>query len=714
MINFMCISVLSGSFFPYVARATEGEENSSTVVEKVKDIESSLQSENSEAVEEKSADEFVNNENPKSEVHIESGEEITEQNKETEQFSSDKNLPKEDIESLEVEESDEPESTQQKQLVEESAPVEETFSLKENREKAWEAFTDETAPQKNRLMLFSTRAVSATETFIAEVGTFAQSVAAKNGLYASVMIAQAALESNWGRSSLASYPNYNLFGIKGSYNGQSVRMKTSEWSESKGWYNIYTDFRKYPSFTESFQDNANLLRNGVSYNKSIYSGAWLENTTSYTQATDHLEGIYATDPSYNTKLNTIIEQYDLTRFDNFDSVKSSNKNNYIAVVNYSNPEIYTRPKGMYNARKVSTNSINQGDSLEVKQEMRTQSGVFAKVYKSSGDFLGWINKKDIRVYDSNLGSKSKDYINRITPNFSGIYTKPYNLEGSKKISDSSDYTSKYVQIKQEMKTQSGLYGKAYINNKFVGWILVDELSYDTRLKSIPKNYTATVSANLTGIYTKPFNLEGAQIISNYSSYVGKEINIVQEMKTESGTYGKANYNGSFIGWVKTDEIKAYDTNLNSYPKNYFATISSKSNKIYTKPYNMKGSTVVENAGEYVNKDVQIKQEMKTQSGTYGKAYINNKFIGWVDVKNIKYDTNLDSTQMNYSATIKSKNDSIYTKPKFFKDSSKISNSTRYTNQSVQVKQVMKTAHGVYAKISQNNKVIGWILKEDLK
>ena len=58
------------------------------------------------------------------------------------------------------------------------------------------------------------------------------SLVKKNDLYASVMIAQAILESGAGQSSLSSYPHYNLFGIKGSYAGQSTVMQT--W-EDDGW-----------------------------------------------------------------------------------------------------------------------------------------------------------------------------------------------------------------------------------------------------------------------------------------------------------------------------------------------------------------------------------------------------------------------------------------------------------------------------------------------
>ena len=151
--------------------------------------------------------------------------------------------------------------------------------------------------------------------FINFIGAYAAEVAPKNDLYASVMVAQAALESGFGSSKLSSSPNHNLFGIKGSYQGQTVTMYTSEYSDKGGWIYIPQNFKKYPSHAESLQDNANLLKNGTNWNNGFYSGAWVSNTNSFSDATAWLQGRYATDPSYASKLNRLISDYDLTRFD---------------------------------------------------------------------------------------------------------------------------------------------------------------------------------------------------------------------------------------------------------------------------------------------------------------------------------------------------------------------------------------------------------------
>ncbi|TYK92997.1 N-acetylmuramidase, partial [Streptococcus pyogenes] len=128
-------------------------------------------------------------------------------------------------------------------------------------------------------------------------------------LYASVMIALAILESSNGQSGLSQAPYYNFFGIKGAYYGSSVTMSTWEDDGAGNNYTIDQPFRAYPSIADSLYDYANLL------SSNLYAGARKSNTLSYQDATAALTGLYATDTSYNLKLNNIIETYGLTAYD---------------------------------------------------------------------------------------------------------------------------------------------------------------------------------------------------------------------------------------------------------------------------------------------------------------------------------------------------------------------------------------------------------------
>ncbi|WP_278621022.1 glycoside hydrolase family 73 protein [Weissella koreensis] len=142
--------------------------------------------------------------------------------------------------------------------------------------------------------------------FISRVKTGVKSASTRYNTWGSVMMAQAALESGWGKSDLATQAN-NYFGIKGTYNGQSVTMRTAEYDANGNIYYVDAQFRKYPSPTESMNDNGSLIRNGTSWNHAFYSGSWKENAKSYQAAANALNGKYATDPGYGSKLINIIQ-----------------------------------------------------------------------------------------------------------------------------------------------------------------------------------------------------------------------------------------------------------------------------------------------------------------------------------------------------------------------------------------------------------------------
>lgn len=144
--------------------------------------------------------------------------------------------------------------------------------------------------------------------FIEKIGNLAREDMKKSKILASLTIAQAILESNWGRSALAQAPNYNLFGIKGDYNGAYCTFNTQEFLNGS-WCTVSANFRKYPSWAESLADHSALFNRWDRYVN-------LRGNYNYRDVCNKVrEDGYATDPSYSSKLINIIEQYNLTRFD---------------------------------------------------------------------------------------------------------------------------------------------------------------------------------------------------------------------------------------------------------------------------------------------------------------------------------------------------------------------------------------------------------------
>ncbi|MBO1306234.1 glucosaminidase domain-containing protein [Enterococcus sp. 669A] len=162
---------------------------------------------------------------------------------------------------------------------------------------------------------FAIEATEQTQQFIDQISDDAQKLGLKYDVFASVMIAQAILESGSGTSGLSVAPNYNLFGVKGSYGGQSVSLPTQEDRGNGELYTISAAFRRYPSYGESLGDYVTLIREGISGNPAYYQEAWRSEAKNYLRAAGSLTGKYATDTSYHRKISSIIAVYHLTLYD---------------------------------------------------------------------------------------------------------------------------------------------------------------------------------------------------------------------------------------------------------------------------------------------------------------------------------------------------------------------------------------------------------------
>lgn len=175
--------------------------------------------------------------------------------------------------------------------------------------------TEQTPSESSESSSFKVTPVKETWDFIQEIGEEAREIGLKEDLYASVMIAQAILESGSGQSQLSQDPYFNLYGIKGSYNGNSVTFKTQEDDGSGTLYSINSAFRQYENYEESLKDYARLMKDGLTHAQDFYKGSWKSETETYEDATAYLTGRYATDTQYADKLNALIEAYALTSYD---------------------------------------------------------------------------------------------------------------------------------------------------------------------------------------------------------------------------------------------------------------------------------------------------------------------------------------------------------------------------------------------------------------
>ena len=148
--------------------------------------------------------------------------------------------------------------------------------------------------------------------FIEKVAALAVADWKKTGvILPSVTIAQAILESGWGNSALTVKGNA-LFGIKAGNSWKGKRMSCKTWEIYDGKRVDITDaFRAYDSWEESVADHSAFL-GGIARYKNIVGNTDAEEVCRLLQ-----QDGYATATNYAASLIKLINQYDLTQYDNF-------------------------------------------------------------------------------------------------------------------------------------------------------------------------------------------------------------------------------------------------------------------------------------------------------------------------------------------------------------------------------------------------------------
>ncbi len=142
------------------------------------------------------------------------------------------------------------------------------------------------------------------QNFIQGLWPQAQQAAQQLGVDPSNLIAQAALETNWGRSlpqDGSGHSSNNLFGVKatGGWEGASVQAATTEVNGQTATSEL-APFRSYADATQSFQDYVSILRNNPRYATALNTGS-----DARAFATGLQRGGYATDPDYARKVSAI-------------------------------------------------------------------------------------------------------------------------------------------------------------------------------------------------------------------------------------------------------------------------------------------------------------------------------------------------------------------------------------------------------------------------
>ncbi|AYJ44211.1 SH3 domain-containing protein [Enterococcus casseliflavus] len=494
--------------------------------------------------------------------------------------------------------------------------------------------------------LFS-RATIDPAAFISQICGYATEVAAANDLYASVMMAQAILESGWGASTLTTTAN-NMFGIKGSYNGQYVTMDTYEDDGSGNYYLISAKFRKYPSLKESFEDNAYVLRNtSFSSGNYYYSGAWKSNTTSYTQATAWLQGRYATDTSYASKLNNLISTYNLTQYDTGSSNAGGGNSNETIVSDETAINQQMKTTSSMNIRSDASISASITGSLAANTTFtatatKTGTSVNGNTtwYKISGK--GWVSgayltkvSTDSSNNNSGSGNTGSDNSNSgTTINKKMKTTEAMNIRSSASTSGSvvGSLSKGTTFTATSMKTGTSVNGNKnwyYVSGK--GWVsgaYLTEVTNNNASEAEKEDNSSSINQKMKT--TAALNVRSdASTSSRVVTTLGQGVTVTVTAK-KNGTSVEGNKTWYYVsgkGWVSG----AYLTTTSSSSNNSGSTTTNQKMKT-TEILNVRSdastsSSITGSLSKGATVTVTATKTGTTVNGTNKWYYVSGK--GWV-------------------------------------------------------------------------------------
>ncbi len=145
------------------------------------------------------------------------------------------------------------------------------------------------------------------DSFVARMGPSARAASAASGVPAPLILAQAALESGWGKREIRAEDgsqSFNLFGIKADrgWKGPTVEISTTEYVDGEP-QKVRAKFRAYASYDEAFADYAKFITRNPRYANVLA-------TDDPARAAHGLQRAgYATDPQYGHKLVRIMQKF---------------------------------------------------------------------------------------------------------------------------------------------------------------------------------------------------------------------------------------------------------------------------------------------------------------------------------------------------------------------------------------------------------------------
>lgn len=353
---------------------------------------------------------------------------------------------------------------------------------------------------------------------------------------------------------------------------------------------------------------------------------------------------------------------------------------YYEYVTAGHYEVDTLPWGTAGYQKLSNASRYLGQQLHIRYKTTNGSYVYAE---QNGKAIGWI---DVKAF----GLAGKEYPAVITAGNYNVDSLPWGTPGYTTVGYTRDYMGLELTVKGS--TQNGSYLLVYLNGEKLGWIDARGVAaFETKAV----DYMHYIGSDRYEINTLPWGTPGFRKLGTTDTLLGNYVRITRE--STNGAYAYISLNGVGKGWV---DKRAFGLSGNPYQ----ATITNGNFHIDTLPWGTPGYQLIAYTKDYMGYELEIKGT--THNGKYALAYLQGKYLGWIDVKALQ-KTNYKS--VNYALPVSGGQYEVNTLPWGMVGFRKLGTTAAYVGLSLQI--TKESSDGNYLYATMNGQEVGWIDKK---
>ncbi|MFD6440943.1 GW domain-containing glycosaminoglycan-binding protein, partial [Peribacillus sp. NPDC060186] len=333
--------------------------------------------------------------------------------------------------------------------------------------------------------------------------------------------------------------------------------------------------------------------------------------------------------------------------------------------------------GNSNATQYPLEERFENAEIVISRKAKDDHNTFYK-FSYNNQIIGWISEEAVEFLpDSIIYEKELDKIARLVrPRGNFIWSMPYKIEGSYKVSGSQDFKGIIVKADKEVKTQHSIYSRISVNRTVIGWVdnsalsmlehctINENTSYKDKLqimlkrkyiiyrnyknnkKFIDKIDNRTLKEVNTSnqkygkitkpedhtIWTKAYPNYKAKRVTKAIDFEGQTVRITKYNRTRKGGYYLFEIDNKKIGWLNTGAFEIIEEPILLKEREVRGTAEIKLGdyNIWDKPYGLQDAMIVEDGPTFNGWIVEFDKEAVTQLGTYTHILKNGVSLGWVD------------------------------------------------------------------------------------